>query len=67
MIEDEMVVWHHQLDGHEFEQAPEVGDAIRFDLSVVQGTLKNLLHTTVQKHQFYGARFSLYSNFHIHT
>ena len=25
--EDEMVGWHHQLDGHEFEQAPGVGDA----------------------------------------
>ena len=24
--EDEMVGWHHQLDGHEFEQASEVGD-----------------------------------------
>ena len=24
--EDEMVVWHHRLDGHEFEQALEVGD-----------------------------------------
>ena len=24
--EDEMVGWHHWLDGHEFEQAPEVGD-----------------------------------------
>ena len=24
--EDEMVGWHHQLDGHEFEQAPGVGD-----------------------------------------
>ena len=22
----EMVVWHHQLNGHEFEQAPGVGD-----------------------------------------
>ena len=21
-----MVAWHHQLDGHEFEQAPGVGD-----------------------------------------
>ena len=21
-----MIGWHHQLDGHEFEQAPEVGD-----------------------------------------
>ena len=26
MPEDEMVVWHHQLKGHEFEQAPGVGD-----------------------------------------
>ena len=24
--QDEMVGWHHQLDGHEFEQAPRVGD-----------------------------------------
>ena len=26
MTEDEMVGWHHQLDGHEFEEAPRVGD-----------------------------------------
>ena len=26
MTEDEMVGWLHQLDGHEFEEAPEVGD-----------------------------------------
>ena len=26
MTEDEMVGWHYQLDGHEFEQAPGVGD-----------------------------------------
>ena len=25
MTEDEMVGWHHQLDGHEFEQALGVG------------------------------------------
>ena len=24
--EDEVVGWHHQLNGHEFEQAPGVGD-----------------------------------------
>ena len=24
--EDEMVGWHHQLNGHEFEQAPRAGD-----------------------------------------
>ena len=26
MTEDEMVGQHHQVDGHEFEQAPGVGD-----------------------------------------
>ena len=26
MTEDEMVGWHHQLSGHEFEQAPGDGD-----------------------------------------
>ena len=31
MTEDEMVGWHHPLDGHEFEKAPVVGDG--------QGTL----------------------------
>ena len=26
MTEDEMVRWHHRLNGHEFEQVPRVGD-----------------------------------------
>ena len=26
MTEDEMVGWHHQLNSHEFEQAPGAGD-----------------------------------------
>ena len=26
MIEDEMVGWHHPLDGYEFKQAPGFGD-----------------------------------------
>ena len=26
MIEDEMAGLHHRFDGHEFEQAPGVGD-----------------------------------------
>ena len=26
MTEDEMVGWHHRLDGHEFEQALGFGD-----------------------------------------
>ena len=26
MTEDEMIGWHHRLDGHEFVPAPGVGD-----------------------------------------
>ena len=26
MTEDEMVGWHHQLNGYEFEQAPRIVD-----------------------------------------
>ena len=26
VTEDEMVGWHHRLDGHEFEQALGIGD-----------------------------------------
>ena len=29
MTQDEVVGWHHQLDGHEFEQAPRVNDGER--------------------------------------
>ena len=38
-----------------------------FDLFAVQGTLKSLPITTVQKYQFFGAQPSLWSNSHIHT
>jgi len=36
MTEDEMVEWHHRLDGHESEQAPGVGDG--------QGSLACSIH-----------------------
>ena len=38
-----------------------------FDLLAVPETLKSLPNTTIQKHQFFGAQFSLQSNSHIHT
>ena len=38
-----------------------------FDLLAVQGTLRVFSNTTVQKHQFFGAQLSLWSNSHIHT
>ena len=38
------------------------------DLLAVQGNLKSvLLHTPVQKHQFFSAQLCLWSNCHIHT
>ena len=37
------------------------------DLLAVQGTLKSLLNTTAQKHQFFGPQLSSESNSHIHT
>ena len=36
MTEDEMIGWHHGLDGLEFEQVPGVGDE--------QGSLPAALH-----------------------
>ena len=37
------------------------------NLLAVQGTLKSLPNTTVQKHQFFGAQLSPQSKSHIHT
>ena len=37
------------------------------DLLAVQGTLKSLPNTTLQKHQFFVAQLSSQSNSHIHT
>ena len=37
------------------------------DLFAVQGTFKSFLQTTVQKHQFFSAQLSLWSNSCIHT
>ena len=39
----------------------------QLDLLAVQGTLKSLLNTTVQKHQFFSTQPSSQSNSHIHT
>ena len=50
MTEDEMVGWHHKLNGHEFEQAPGVGDG--------QGSL------TVQFHCCYDFNYCKYYTSH---
>ena len=41
MSEDEMVGWHHRLDGHEFEQAPGVGDRKEAWHAAVYGVTKS--------------------------
>ena len=42
MAEDEMVGWHHQLDGQEFEQALAVGDGPGILMSCSPWGLKEL-------------------------
>ena len=37
MTEDEMVGWHHHLNGHEFEKTPGVGDGQRSWCAAVHG------------------------------
>ena len=41
MTEDEIVGWHHQLDGHESEQAPGVGDGREAWHAAVHGITKS--------------------------
>ena len=41
MTEDEMVAWHHRLNGHEFEQTPGVGDGQGTWCSAVHGVAKS--------------------------
>ena len=41
MTVDEMVVWHHQLDGHEFEQAQELVMDRKAWHAAVHGVSKN--------------------------
>ena len=41
MTEDEMVGWHHRLNGHEFEQAPGDREGQRSLHAVVHGVTKS--------------------------
>ena len=67
MTEDEMVGWHHQLDGHEFEQALGVGEGQRNLACWVHGGTKsqtglsNWITTTKlpSPHPFFSMWFSL--------
>ena len=41
MTEDEMVGWHHQLDGHKFEQVLGVGDGHGSLCAAVRGVAES--------------------------
>ena len=41
MTEDEMVGWHHRLNGHEFGQTPGAGDGQEAWRAVVHGVAKS--------------------------
>ena len=41
MIEDEIVGWHHQLNGHEIGYTPGVGDDREAWRAAVHGVAKN--------------------------
>ena len=41
MTEDEIVGWHHQLNGHEFEQAPGNGEGQEAWCAAVHGVTKS--------------------------
>ena len=43
MTEYEMVGWHHQLNGHEFEQALGDGEAQRTWQQQIRYSLKNVV------------------------
>ena len=40
-MQDEMVGWHHQFNGHEFEQALGVGDGQEVWCAAVHGVAKS--------------------------
>ena len=61
MTEEEMVGWHHRLDGHEFEQAPGVGDDREVWHVAVHGVAKS--QTQLWLNWFVDAIFSIRPTF----
>ena len=41
MTEDKMVGWHHQLDGHELEQAPQLVMDREASCAAIHGVTKS--------------------------
>ena len=44
MTEDETAGWYHRLEGHEFEQAPGIGDGWEAWRAAVHGVAKSQTH-----------------------
>ena len=45
MTEDEMVGWHHRINGHEFEQVPRGGEGQSKDTTIKKiGDIKGASH-----------------------
>ena len=65
MTEDEMVEWHHRLDGHKSEQAPGVGDGQESLACSIHGVTKSWGQLsdehTVVKSMFSFVRNSIFS------
>ena len=53
MTEDEMIGWHHRLNGHEFEQAPGDGERQGSLMCCSPCGLKELDTTEHQQRLFY--------------
>jgi len=51
MTEDEMVGWHHRLNGHEFEQAREIVKDRKAWCAVVHGVAKSQTHNRATEQQ----------------
>ena len=69
MREDEMVVWHHWLNGHEFEQASGDGEGLRRLAAAVHGVanIRTWLSDWTTKRLKWYSRLFLIQSLHNHA
>ena len=67
MTEDEMVGWHHRLNGHEFKQAPEDGEGLE-NLACCspwgrkEWDMTERLNNSKEKHRLYPGKYKMESS-----
>ena len=61
MTEDETVGWHHQLNGHEYEQTPGDGEGLGSLACCSPWGLKELGMTVTENSEYTGTKISKYS------